>query len=127
MTNPLHRQVISTCLSSDDPEKMQRLGMAGFNGENLPIKRLRFRQASGLVLLERECKRLGDRNRGHGRIRRFHTTPGGTAMQCRGFAIRPGWDKSKVTKSPGRRAVGVFAGESRGTLTSVSKQFPFPE
>ena len=45
----------------DNTEKMQRLGMARFHRQNLPVEPLRLRQPRGLMVLEGKFKGLLER------------------------------------------------------------------
>ena len=59
----LHGDIIASDLVRDDSQQVQRIGVARLDRKNLSVDRVRLRQSPGLVMLNREFKRLRD---GHG-------------------------------------------------------------
>ena len=62
--NPFHRQIIPAHLVSDDAQVVQRVGMLLIRRQDLPVKRLRFRQPPRPVALKRQVECFWDRHRG---------------------------------------------------------------
>ena len=61
----LDGHLVAAQLVGDQAQKVQRIGLIGLPGQNLPVHLLRLGQATGLVKLH--GKRQGFGKRGHGR------------------------------------------------------------
>ena len=64
LANPLHGKIIPAHLVSDDAQVVQRVGMLWIRRQDLPVKRLRFRQPPRPVALKRQVECFWDRHRG---------------------------------------------------------------
>ena len=60
LAHQLHRQFVAAGLMGGYPKQVERFGVVGLHGEDLPVKRLGLRQPPGLVVLERKVEGLLD-------------------------------------------------------------------
>ena len=60
--NPLHRDFVAAELVRDDAEEVQGVGVVWLHREDLAVERLGIGQATGLVMLNRDLKCLGNRH-----------------------------------------------------------------
>ena len=75
---------VVSALMGEQAQHVQGLSMVRLGGQNLPVKRLRFRQATGLVVSQRSSECLMD---GHGEVSLKSAT--GRAPATRGGRGRP--------------------------------------
>jgi len=64
LPNPLHCEVMTSDLVSNDAEEVQRVGVVWVRCQDLPVERFRFGQLSRTMILNRDLKRLWDRHGG---------------------------------------------------------------
>jgi hypothetical protein len=61
-SNQLHREVVPAGLLSDDAKQVKRVRVVGLRCEDLTVERFGIRQPPGLMVLNRDLKRLWNRH-----------------------------------------------------------------
>ena len=97
-------------LVSDDPEEVQCLGMIRLDGENLPVSLFGSLQSAGVMMLDRNCQRLG--NRCHNPTALGTSCPGCRTLASSRLA-------SKLIPSPQHGPTGVCCGAPSSGICSI--------
>ncbi len=105
LADQLDREVMASDLLRDDAKMVEGIGVLGLQGKNLTVKRLRVGQAPSLVVLERQCVGLWNRNRGHGGHSASKQTLGMPETQAghRALCIAPASNEPGTAKMPNCR------------------------